>query len=146
MNDIHPFDWLAALTIWALEHGAALLLHISGNVAHLGLGWVLAYWLTIAGLLHLGGWGLTRIGKARRGNDFIEFANNRAGWTGQKTARLYEFFVKSEARLGFAVLGYPAAAILFAVGALGLWAFALLAGWILLRAAELRRARNRRLS
>lgn len=141
-----PFSWLAVAVVWAAAATWDAIMRISGNVGTLGTWWILAYWLTIAGCLNLGGWGLQRIGKARKGNDFIEFANHRAGWTGRKTARLYEFFVKSEARLGFAVLGYPAAVGLIAIAWLGPWTLALAAGWVALRGWELRRSRARRLN
>ena len=144
MRDIHPFDWLAHAAVWAGEHGARLLLHISGNVAHLGLGWVLAYWLMVCWLWQVGRWGNAQIRRARVGADFLEFAGGRARWVGW-AARVFELQIKLDAWRAIAVLGYPAALLLLALGALGLWTLALVGVWATLKAAELQRARTRRL-
>lgn len=140
-----PFSWLASAVLWAAETAVRLLLHISGNVAVLGLWWVLAYWLTVCGLWQLGRWGSTQIRRARVGADFLEFAGGRARWVGW-AARLFELQIKLDAWRAVAVLGYPAALLLLAFGALGLWTLALAGIWLLMRAGELQRARTRRLN
>lgn len=141
-----PFDVLAWLACWAAIAVWETFLRISHNVNTLGLWWVLAYWLAVCGLWAVGGWGLAHINRQRSGNDFFEFGNNQARWTGRWTSRLYQGVVVADARLGFAVLTYPAAVVLLLVGLLGPWTLVVIGLWLVAKATELDRRRRRRLT
>jgi hypothetical protein len=141
-----PFDAAAWLASWAVIAAWQSYLRICRNVSWLGIWWLLAYWLTVCGLFALGGWGLAHINRRRQGNDFLEFANNQARWTGRLTTRLYQGVIIADARLGFAILAFPAAIGLLLVGLLGVWLLPLVALWLVVKAAEISRQRRRRLT
>lgn len=140
-----PFDIVlvavasAALVVWWVVQTC------TRNVAPLGWPWVVTYWFALLTLWGLGRAGAEHIRGARKGNDFLEFANGRARWVG-KVAVLFELQVRWDAFQAYAVLGYPAAAALLAVGLIGLWTVAIAAMFVAVKAAEVRRGRLRRLA
>ena len=140
-----PFDIVLVAVAWAALGVWWVVQTCTRNVAPLGWPWVVTYWFALLTLWGLGRAGAEHIRSARRGNDFLEFANGRARWVG-KVAVLFELQVRWDAFQAYAVLGYPAAAVLLAVGLLGAWTAAVAAVWLLLRAAQIRRRRNRRLA
>lgn len=141
-----PFDALAWLTLETVELVWSTVGRMSRNVGELGTAWVLAYWLTIAALLHLGHWGAHRIRQAREGADFFEFDPSRGGG-GSWVGRIVFFFrlqVAAEAwAAGLATLvGYGGATLLLAVGLVWRWLALLVGVWAVARALELRRRRG----
>jgi hypothetical protein len=145
IDPTNPFTLIAAVIWWAAVAAWWVVSTCTRNVAPLGPWWVAFYWLCVVGLWGLGREGAAHIRASRVGNDFLEFANERARWVG-KVAVLFELQVRWDAFQGYAALGYPAAVALVAVGLLGLWTLALSGVWLAVKAAEIRRARNRRLA
>lgn len=115
------------------------------NVVAFGWWWGVTYWATVWLMLGFGSAGSEHIRSARRGNDFLEFSNGRARWVG-KVAVLFELQVRWDAFQAYAILGYPIAALLIVLGLLGGWSLVIGAVWIVLKAAEIRRRRLRRLA
>lgn len=141
-----PFDAVLWVILEAAKLLAATVLRMSSNIGELGTAWVLAYWLTVATLLHLGSWGALRIRKARAGSDFFEFDPSRGGgggWVG----RIVFFFrlqVAAEAwAAGLATaVGYGGALTLLALGLVWRWLALVVGLRALARALELRRRRT----
>lgn len=141
-----PFDALAWVTLEAVELLLSTAMRMSSNVGELGTAWVLAYWLTVAALLHLGSWGARRIRRARLGNDVWEFDPSRGaggGWLG-RVVFFFRLQVAAEAwAAGLATaVGYGGALSLLAVGLAWRWLAVIVGLWALARALELRRRRT----
>lgn len=145
-----PFSWLVSLAVWLLRGGWALFSTITGNVAHFGAPWVLAYWLSVVGLWSVGSWGAVAIRQVRKGNDFVEFSprfdGGRAPWYGRPAALVIRTQVAGEAWVATAatVVGYGGALALLVVGVLWTWLAVVVALWVLSRAFEARRRAARR--
>lgn len=148
---MNPWALPAPLDVaaWLLLTGARVVVWVivtcTRNVLPLGPWWVATYWLAVLLLWALGEAGAEHIRSARKGNDFLEFANGRARWVG-KVAILFELQVRWDAFQAYAVLGYPAAVALLAVGLLGPWTAVVGAVWLTAKAFEIRRRRARRLN
>lgn len=103
------------------------------NVAELGPGWVVAYWLAVVGSWSLGSWGAAAVRNVRRGNDFWEFAPDHGSWVGS-IVKVIQFQVASEAWFsgGAMVIGYSSFAALVAVGILWRWVpvVVIVAAWL----------------
>jgi hypothetical protein len=144
-----PFSWLAAGAVWALRGAWWLFTTITGNVAHFGAPWVLAYWLAVVGLWNLGTWGAVAIRQVRRGNDFIEFAPQRDGgrppWYGRPAALVIRTQVAGEAWVATmaTVIGYGGALVLLVVGLVWTWLAVAVAMVALSKAFEARRRARR---
>lgn len=140
-----PFGTAAQALVWALHGLLRLLLHISANVATLGLGWVLAYWMAVFGLWSLGSWGQARMRKVRAGNDAFEFDPSRRGgsWLGMASVIL-RYQVAGEAWLATiaATIGYAGSVVLLAVGVFWVWLTVVVACWVLARTLRARRLRR----
>lgn len=140
-----PFGTAADVTVWLLHSLVRLLLHISANVATLGLAWVLAYWLAVFGLWSLGSWGQARMRKVRSGNDALEYAPQFKGgdWLGNVTA-VIRLQIQAEAwTAGIAtVVGYTGCVLLLAVGVFWAWLTVVVAWWVAARTLRARRLRR----
>ena len=134
--------WLAFNACWLVWSAFR---HTSDNLKALGWPWLIAYWLTVAGLFRLGAWGQAAMHHARRGNDAFEFDPARRGgaWLGRAVS-IYRLQIKAEADGAAAatVGGYVGAVVLLVAGFFGAWLAVAVAGWALLRALELRRRRT----
>lgn len=139
-----PIDLVAVAVYWAAWIVWQVIRRCTLNVAPLGPWWVATYWFSVLTFWSLGDVGVELIRQARRGNDFLEFANGRARWVG-KVAVLFELQVRWDAFKAYAILGYPAAILLVVVGGLGLWTLVPVGVWAAVKAAEIRRGRTRRL-
>ena len=140
-----PFDAVLWICLEAVELVVTTAVRMSSNVGEFGAAWVLAYWLAVAALAHLGGWGAHRIRRARQGADFFEF-NPQAGggsWVG-RIVLVFRAQVVAEAWLaGVAtVVGYGGALGLLLVGLAWRWLAVLVGAWALLKALEVRRRRT----
>lgn len=140
-----PLDLVAVGLFGVARAVVWVIITCTRNILPLGWWWVATYWAAVLFLWALGEAGSEHIRSARRGNDFLEFANGRARWVG-KVAILFELQVRWDAFQAYAVLGYPAAILLLIAGTLGLWTLAIAALWLVVKAAAIRRARRKRLA
>lgn len=140
-----PFGSAAHALVWALHGLFRLLLHISSNVASLGLAWVLAYWMAVFGLWSLGSWGQARLRKVRSGNDIFEFNPTSKGgdWLGRINS-VIRLQVQGEAwAAGVAtVVGYAGSVLLLTIGVFWAWLTVVVAWWVAARAMRARRLRR----
>jgi hypothetical protein len=139
-----PLDVLAVAVLHVLRTIMEGVLLISGNVAELGWGYLIAYWAAVLALLQLGWWGSHQTVKVRKGNDVWEFDPTRRGaaWLGAAGWWL-TFRVRWQAYAAVLaeLAGYGGALALLVVGVL--WRWLLLAGALLLAARVLRWKRAR---
>lgn len=128
-----PLDVLAWCAVLALRLLWWLLRTPTRNLGELGPGWVVAYWLAVAGSWSLGRWGADAIHKVRRGNDFWEFSPDRSAWAGSVVA-LIRLQVAGEAWLagGALAAGYSSLAVLLFVGIVWRWVpvVVIVAAWL----------------
>ena len=137
----HPFDWAADLAIWTAIQIGHLAVHITRNVAELGVAWAVAYWITVALLVDLGTWGWEQANKALRGNDILEV--RYAGWLGRFSAFVLRGVVRGRTWPATAAvyIGWPGAAALIGIGILWRWLFVIPAALIAHHALAARQAR-----
>ena len=140
-----PFDWLLAAGYLAAWAAWSIFMRINRNLLELGWPWLWAYWIAMLATIDLAEWGRQRIGKTLAGNDVLEV--RFAAWLGKPAAFMLRAYVAvpAWAATGAVVVGYGAAAMLLFVGVLWRWVAVVAGLWLLAKAAEVRRARLRRL-
>ena len=140
-----PFDAALWLILETAELTVVTVRRMSSNVDELGAAWVLAYWLAVLGLVHLGGWGSAQRHRVRVGNDAFEWDPTRRGgaWIG-RAAALVRLQVAGETWVAASatVVGYGGALALIVVGLLWGWVLVLAAGWGVVRLLRARRQRR----
>lgn len=140
-----PFDWLLVAcyaVVWTI---ATVFLRINRNLLELGWPWLWAYWIVLLAAVDLAEWGRQRIGKTLAGNDVFEV--RYAAWLGKPAAFALRAYVAvpAWAATGAVIAGYGAVTLLLFVGILWRWVAVVAGLWLLARAAEVRRARLRKL-
>lgn len=126
-----PLDVLAWCAVHLVYAGWWTLRTPTRNVAELGPGWVVAYWLAVWASWAAGSAGSALAVTVRRGNDVFEFDPNRRGgaWLGWAGAILrWEVAWRAYLAGALQVVGYSSFLALVAVGILWRWVPVILIG------------------
>jgi len=140
-----PFDFAAVAVVYVLWAAWKLFERINLNLLELGWPWVVTYWFSYIAAVSLASWGRERIGRTLAGNDVLEV--RFAAWLGKPAAFMLKAYVAVPAWAATVavIVGYGTVTVMLIVGILWRWCAVLVGGWVLLKAAELRRARLRKL-
>lgn len=140
-----PFDLVGVAVVVSLWAGWKLFERINLNLLELGWPWVITYWASYIGAAGVASWGRERIGRTLAGNDVLEV--RFAAWLGKPAAFMLKAYVAVPAWAAtFAVIaGYGTVTVLLIVGILWRWVAVAVGLFLFAKAAEIRRARRRRL-
>jgi len=142
---MEPFNWILTGLVFAIEIACRVVLHITSNVAELGVSWVIFYWLAVLTLWEVGELGNEMAAQSLRGNDIFEVDPNRRGgaWLGAIPAWVLRMKVKWPAWIGTGCLigGYSGSVMLIVIGIAWKWLALVPAMWAILKILAARRAR-----